>query len=209
MEPQVKERLVGAVVLVCAAVIVLPMVLSGNRDAPSRETPAARPEPPPAPEPSFSSRIVPLAPVDPPAPRGDAPEPAPETAAAPPPPAKPQRPAPSPPPPATPQRPAPSPPPATRPAAPPPAPAAPEARADGDWVVQLGSFSNARNARALRDRLRSGGYPAFTRSTTHDGAKVTRVYVGPQASRERAEEMVSRLLRETRLKGMVLRNPER
>ena len=194
MEPQVKERLVGAVVLVCAAVIVLPMVLSGNRDAPSRETPAARPEPPPAPEPSFSSRIVPLAPVDPPAPRAGAPEPAPETAAAPPPPAKPERPAPSPPP-------------ATRPSAPPPA--APEARADGDWVVQLGSFSNARNARALRDRLRSGGYPAFTRSTTHDGAKVTRVYVGPQASRERAEEMVSRLLRETRLKGMVLRNPER
>ena len=190
--------------LVCAAVIVLPMVLSGNRDEPPRETPAARPEPAPAPGRGFSSRIVPLEPVDPPAPRGA--EPAAETVAAPPPPAKPERPAPSPP--AAP-RPAPSPPAATRAAEPTPAPAAPGARADGDWLVQLGSFSNARNARALRDRLRSGGYPAFTRSTTHDGAKVTRVYVGPQASREQAEQMVSRLLRETRLKGMVLRNPER
>ena len=76
-------------------------------------------------------------------------------------------------------------------------------------MVQLGSFSNERNAQALRDRLGARGYDAFVQSTSSGGGRVTRVFVGPQPSREAAERMVARLLEQTRLKGIVVRNPSR
>lgn len=81
------------------------------------------------------------------------------------------------------------------------------AAADG-WVVQLGSFSSSRNAHALRDRLKAKGYKAFARSSGSGAQAVTRIYIGPDASRERALQRVSRLLAETRLKGIVIRNPK-
>ena len=74
-------------------------------------------------------------------------------------------------------------------------------------MVQLGSFANAANARALRDRLRKRGHAAFVESVTHQGTKVTRVFVGPEPERERAEKHVGTLLAETRLKGIVVRYP--
>jgi DedD protein len=73
--------------------------------------------------------------------------------------------------------------------------------------VQLGSFATARNAHALRDRLKSKGYKAFARSSGSGVDAVTRVYVGPDATRDAARQRVSRLLGETRLKGFVVRNP--
>jgi cell division septation protein DedD len=79
--------------------------------------------------------------------------------------------------------------------------------ASGRWVVQLGSFATARNAHALRDRLKSKGYKAFARSSGSGVDAVTRVYVGPDATRDAARQRVGRLLDETRLKGFVVRNP--
>ena len=78
----------------------------------------------------------------------------------------------------------------------------------GAWVVQLGSFSSARNAHALRERLKSKGHKAFVRSSVQGAEAVTRVYVGPDASRDGAQKLVARLLAETRLKGIVVRYPE-
>jgi DedD protein len=80
--------------------------------------------------------------------------------------------------------------------------------ATAGWVVQLGSFASARNAYALRDRLKAKGHKAFARSSGQGAEAVTRVYVGPDASREAAQERVSRLLGETRLQGIVIRYPE-
>jgi DedD protein len=74
-------------------------------------------------------------------------------------------------------------------------------------VVQLGSFSNSRNAAALRDKLRAKGYSAFVESSGSGTAAVTRVFVGPEAKRESAERAVGRLFEETRLKGIVVRHP--
>ena len=74
-------------------------------------------------------------------------------------------------------------------------------------MVQLGSFANPRNAHALRDRLKAKGYAAFAVSSGAGKDAVTRVYVGPEPERARAEGHVARLLRETRLKGIVVRNP--
>ena len=53
------------------------------------------------------------------------------------------------------------------------------------WVVQAGSFKEEQNSIAVRDRLRSAGYPSFV-SRAKQGAAVYRVRVGPMISYERA-----------------------
>ncbi len=77
----------------------------------------------------------------------------------------------------------------------------------GAWAVQLGSFSNSSNALALRDRLRARGYPAFIEGVRVDDREVMRVYVGPELLRAKAAESRRRLEQETRLKGMIVRYP--
>ena len=74
-------------------------------------------------------------------------------------------------------------------------------------MVQLGSFADERNALALRDRLRDKGHRAFVATAGGSGAKVTRVFVGPQLERERSQAAVEPLRRETGLEGMVVRFP--
>ena len=68
---------------------------------------------------------------------------------------------------------------------PPPAAASRErARAEGPprgWAIQLASFSNPRNALALRDRLKGLGYSSFVETARQQGKKVTRVIVGAGA----------------------------
>ena len=205
MEQKVKERVVGAAVLMAVAVIFIPMVLSGPADdVPSRGDDAAARSAPHAPRESrsgFSSRIVPLGESG-----GDAGEarssaPVPETPLAAPAPVSPSQ-----------TRPAASKPRAVTESQPrkPAPPRAEEPPGGGaGWVVQLGSFANLRNAHALRDRLKAKGYSAFAVSSGTGKDAVTRVYVGPEATRDRAESHVSRLLTETRLKGIVVRNPAR
>ena len=75
------------------------------------------------------------------------------------------------------------------------------------WAVQLGSFSNKQNAMALRDRLRSRGYAAFVESAVSDRGEVTRVFVGPELERDKAVHAIELLREETKLKGIVVRYP--
>ncbi len=203
---QLKQRLVGAVVLVSLAVIIIPMLLPGEgsytRQQPVSTIPAEPdyrfaplPEPPPAP---------PVAQA-PPVPVEALPAPVVEE------PAKPETPA------VTGEK------SATRPIAEPvtkpdlpvdaatPKQSAVSKAGDGQatgWVVQVGSFSNARNARALRDRLRTQGRAAFVEAVkdTH-GKPVYRVRVGPELRRDLAEKLQQRLARDAGLKGIVLRYP--
>ena len=233
MEQQLKERLVGAVVLMVAAMVSIPMILSGPHDA--KSVTASRPAPAPASTPAlqdFSSRIVPIAPApeqptrpvpapepvsapvrDAGAPRDPAPAPSSETVHAAPAPAADPAPARAPastqaraPAPALAPAPAPAPAPGPR-AADPPARAPQAVATRSGWVVQLGSFSNARNAHALRDRLTAIGFAAFAESSGSGTEAVTRVYVGPEPERERAERHVATLFEQTRLKGIVVRYP--
>ena len=78
------------------------------------------------------------------------------------------------------------------------------AAASGGWAVQLGSFLESKNALALRDRLRAGGYPAFIESGTSAQGTISRVFVGPVADRGRAKDSASKLQREMRLEGIVV-----
>jgi len=199
----VKQRLIGAAVLVALAVIFLPMLIGGpepepgstavplgvpDRDSRNFETRdlTLSPPAPQAPAPIDAGdpdRIVTVDTTDAPV-RVDAVSggpvgstaPTSETAAPP---------VPSSPPadetPAAAPAPAPAPVPAPTPAA------ASAPAAAGRWAVNLGSYANTANASSLVTQLRGRRLPAYGESITLDGKPVQRVRVGPYAQRSEAE----------------------
>ena len=76
--------------------------------------------------------------------------------------------------------------------------------AAGSWTVQLGSFLKSENAAALRKRLQASGYTAFVESGTSARGAVSRVFVGPMPDREQAKASAARLQREMALEGIVV-----
>ena len=73
------------------------------------------------------------------------------------------------------------------------------------WVIQVGSFASEDNAITLRDRLRRAGYAAFVEQAQAGGRTISRVRVGPEPSRDEAEKAKSKLQRELQLNAMVMR----
>lgn len=182
MEVRVRERLVGALVLVAIVVLLVPAILKGPERAP--EAPAG---------PENQSVVVELIESNPPAqdevlvPEPPAPQPA--TPAADP------LPQPAATPPATEggsagatrQAPAVT----TRIAeASPPGGSAIETPA---WAIQLGAFSTRENAEREVARLRKRGYAAFVLEYRGSGKVLYRVRVGPEQDRERAVAIAERL----------------
>ena len=78
------------------------------------------------------------------------------------------------------------------------------AAASNGWMVQLGSFRMAENARALRRRLQAKGYPASVEPGPSAQGEVFRVFVGPMPRRKQAEDSAARLRREMALQGIVV-----
>ena len=209
MEERFKERLVGATVLVLLAVVFVPMLLDVPRE--EREGP---PEPiPERPRGGFTTKTITLG--EPETPRLDAEierehrRHAQEAAAAP-------RDSAGTPATTSATRDETSPAAAPQESAPAPqesAAAAQESAAEaagtapGGWAVQLGSFSVSKNALALRDRLRAEGYTAFIESGFTATGAVSRVFVGPELDRGRAEASMAKLRREMQLEGIVVRYP--
>ena len=81
----------------------------------------------------------------------------------------------------------------------------PTAAGSGGWTVQLGSFLKSDNAGALLERLRSKGYEAFVESGTSAQGVVHRVFVGNSLDREQAGRSAAKLQRELQLEGIVVR----
>ena len=79
-----------------------------------------------------------------------------------------------------------------------------EASAAGGWTVQLGSFLKSENAAALRKRLRARGYTAFVESGSSARGDISRVFVGPMPDREQAKASAAKLQREMALEGIVV-----
>lgn len=77
----------------------------------------------------------------------------------------------------------------------------------GNWFVQVGSFSQESNARELRDRLRDAGYTAFVETSTVEGRTTHRVKVGPEMDRARAERSRDEIRSEFDLEGIVVSEP--
>lgn len=76
----------------------------------------------------------------------------------------------------------------------------------GMWAVQLGSFSNRENAEKLAAELRKQGFAAFLSQLKTDSGQQQRVRIGPQKDRESAELMASRLSKIGR-EGQVVPHP--
>jgi DedD protein len=78
--------------------------------------------------------------------------------------------------------------------------------ATGMWAVQLGSFGNKENAERLAADLRKQGFAAFLSQLTTSSGQLHRVRIGPQKDRESAEAMAERLAKAGH-KGKVLPHP--
>ncbi|MEL1265077.1 SPOR domain-containing protein [Pseudoxanthomonas putridarboris] len=99
----------------------------------------------------------------------------------------------------------------TRPApvatAPKPAETPKPAASSVGFAVQLGAFSNAADANALRDRVRGGGFSAFVEQVRTDKGTLNRVRVGPVASRADADRLKAQVAAKFGIDGMVRPHP--
>jgi DedD protein len=69
------------------------------------------------------------------------------------------------------------------------------------WTLQLASFKEEANARALRSELVKAGYKVYIRH----GPDLVRVFVGPDLQRSRLEALQARLKSDYALDGMIVR----
>ena len=223
MEPQLKQRLVGAAVLVSLAILVVPVLLDGGY----RQTAAPRRDMAPMPPDAFENEVPPLPPevtetldagieAAPDALSSSASEAAASVA---PPDAAVEAPLPDAQVDTMPAAPAASaPPPAAMPpqagaevavAAPEPSakPATAATPAPEQWTVQLGSFSSRANAESLLGRVKATGVAGFILPLTEAGKTAYRVRAGPVAGRGAADRLRQELERSQAIRGMLVRYP--
>ena len=96
-----------------------------------------------------------------------------------------------------PEQPAPNPAPQTMPA---------DSSPTGMWAVQLGSFGNQENAERLAADLRKQGFAAFLSQLPTDSGQLHRVRIGPQKDRDSAEATAAQL-QEAGHEGQVVPHP--
>lgn len=218
LDKGLKQRVVGALVLLALAVIFLPMLFSREDEVRQVVVEApVMPKPPAMPTVEVQPTEVP----EPQAEDADNGVPPAETAAAQAPsasiaslpaqqsqPAQPKAPAPQP---VAPKPAAPAQQPAQASAASAAPAQQPAQRLDSNnlpvsWSVQLASLSNRARADELQKSLRSQGYNAYVRS--FDG--MNRVFVGPVVERAEADRLRDQLGKQQKLNGFVVRfQPER
>lgn len=71
------------------------------------------------------------------------------------------------------------------------------------WVIQLATFSNQKNANELIQTLRAKGFDAYLRKTHVAGKLQVRVYVGPNIRKAEIEKIQQQLQQQFHLKGVV------
>lgn len=75
------------------------------------------------------------------------------------------------------------------------------------FAVQLGAFSQAADANALRNKLRASGFSAFVEQVKTDKGTLSRVRVGPVASRADADKLKAQVAAKVGINGMVRPHP--
>lgn len=190
LKRRARRRLIGAIVLVAAIVVVLPMVLDSEPRPAGQAVSVQIPSPDSG---VFASKVVPLpatpdskaaakaAPVKPTAvPPAEEPKQAAATPAAPAPPSpvkeapkevsKPAAKA------------------EAKPAKPPVKTARPAAKSDGKFVVQVIALADAGKAKQMQESIAAAGIKSYTEVVKTSKGDVTRVRAGPFASRGTAEK---------------------
>jgi DedD protein len=216
VERKVKERLIGAGVLLAAAIILIPEMLSGPKEEMPPVAQAAQPSAD-APIKSYSIDLN----------RSQAsrqPAPATETTPAPPPETLPaaspavaaqEKPAQEKP---VPEKPAPeaivkhepptvvTPPPAAESKPKSAAPKSGSPKSGSEWAVQVGSFASKATAEKVAQSLKTGGYTAFVMPVTSGTSTLYRVRVGPVSQRGDADAL-QRKLKPTVPQATVVAHP--
>ena len=75
------------------------------------------------------------------------------------------------------------------------------------WAVQVGSFENQKNAIALKDKLIKKGFRAFVERIVTQDKTSYRVRVGPEVRRENAENLQKKIEQKMNIKGIVMTHP--
>lgn len=73
------------------------------------------------------------------------------------------------------------------------------------WIIQVGAFSSQPNADGLRDKLKANGYPAFVKPVKVAAGSLFKVYVGPEIRRQRADQQKLELEQKFQLKALILK----
>ncbi|GAA5260336.1 cell division protein DedD [Proteus sp. MB838] len=94
-------------------------------------------------------------------------------------------------------------PPVEPPTTPPPAVSETTAPKGEAWVVQLGALKNAAKVEEIIAKMHLSGYPVYTVPARPVSGKVTRIYIGPNASKAELQAMLPRLKKLTGLQGEV------
>ena len=88
------------------------------------------------------------------------------------------------------------------------APEKPELDSDGvpiAWILQVASVSSDSKAEALRQRLQALDHKAYVKKVTREGKSLYRVYVGPKFERARLETIQAEIDAEFGVKSIVMR----
>lgn len=72
------------------------------------------------------------------------------------------------------------------------------------FVVQLATFANKDNAKALAIKLQNQGYPAYVQQVPGKEDALTWVLVGPKVDKHEAVKLQEKLQAQFKLKGMVV-----
>ena len=72
------------------------------------------------------------------------------------------------------------------------------------WVVQLGALKNADKVNEIVGKLRANGYRVYTSPSTPVPGKITRILVGPDASRDKLKSSLRELNQLSGLNGVVM-----
>jgi DedD protein len=76
------------------------------------------------------------------------------------------------------------------------------------WVVQVGSFSDKKNADALAATLKKAGFTAFVDPGTNNKTEIYRVKIGPELSKEKADKLAITIKEKQKLtKAIVVQYP--
>ncbi|MEQ4923087.1 cell division protein DedD [Proteus hauseri] len=206
MASKFQNRLVGAVVLVAVGVIVLPALLDGDKKYNEDQFASI----PLVPKPGDEQEIESIAPIEqtttPSTPSEGASEAMlseavtgveqPAVSTPEPPVVQPVTPQPQP---------VPEPPAVVNPPVQPPSPPVEETKPPkGEaWVVQLGALKNIAKVEEIIAKMHFSGYPVYTVPARPVSGQVTRIYIGPNASKSELQAMLPHLKELTGLQGEV------
>lgn len=72
------------------------------------------------------------------------------------------------------------------------------------YVIQLGALKNASKVNEIVAKLRRAGYPAYTSPSVPVAGKITRILIGPDASKDKLKRSLEELRQLSGLSGVVM-----